>query len=133
MRGIVGEIKEERFLGGAGFIDELQAVGGPEIRRVPLLREARVIVGDGLAVEEELRPTGARLVETTGGGIEAAVEAAIARGHALFLADVPFACHGGEVTSGFQFFRDGRTALVQASLVAGDVAILHHVADTRLV
>lgn len=53
MGGVVTEVEVKGFFLCEGFVDELEAEGGPEVGGIPILREARVIVGDGFAIEEE--------------------------------------------------------------------------------
>ena len=119
VRGVVGEVEEEGFLGGPGLIDELEPVAGPEVGGIPLLRQARVVVGDRLPVEEQLRTGRARLVEAAGRRVQAAVEAAVTWRDALFLTDVPLAGHRGEVAGRLERFRDRRAPVVEVALVAG--------------
>ena len=47
MRRIVREVEKKRLPRLARLIDEFEAESGPQVRRVPVLRQARVVVFDG--------------------------------------------------------------------------------------
>ena len=53
MRRVVGQVKEERLLGRPRLVDELDAVVGPEVGGVPVLRQLGASSREGLAVEED--------------------------------------------------------------------------------
>ena len=55
MRGVVGEIQEEGLFRRPRLIDELDAVVGPKVGRIPALRQQRIVVGQVPAVEEQSR------------------------------------------------------------------------------
>ena len=63
MRGIVGEVKEERLLGRPRLINELDAVVGPEVGRIPILRQLGCIIRQGLAIQKDSVPLAFGVVE----------------------------------------------------------------------
>ena len=130
--GVVAEVEVEGFLFGESVVDELQSVGGPEVGGVPALRQTRVIVFDFLTVEEELGFIRFREVEAACCRVQAAVKAATPRRDAEVLADMPFACHGGEVTDGFEDFCDGDAGVIETARITGGALVIGHVADAGL-
>jgi len=124
----VGEVEEEGFLLFDGFVDEFDALAGPELGAVLWRVELGVIKGDFVAVEKEWRASlGAGLVaevNAAGGQVEAAVKASVPWVDALVGADVPLACHGGEVARLSEDFGNGDAVIAEATLVARVVLVL---------
>ena len=120
VRRVVREIEEERFFRGAGFVDEAQAVVGPEVGGIPFLRHPTLPArADVCAVQEEFGFVASGKIEATGGRVERAVEAAAPRRRAEGLADMPLARHRGEVAGRAEHFGDRDAAVVELPGVAG--------------
>ena len=132
VRSVVGEVEEERLLGFARFIDELQAKAGPEVGAVPVFGQPGVFAVDLLTIQKEQGAGGVRLVEATGGRIQTAVKSAVPGGGPVLQADVPFSGHGGEISGGLERFGNGGALGIEPAFITGHAAVFHHVADPGL-
>src|SRR5579884_2719983 len=72
-----------------------------------------------------------RIIKPAGGRIEALLKAAFPWHDAMFLADVPFADHGGEVTRATHHFAHGDAGVIETTAITWQVVVLCHVADAR--
>lgn len=134
MRRVVAEVQVKRLLLGERLINELQAIGGPQISRIPILRQTRIVVGDGFAIEKELRLRLVTISEVKAACrcIQRAIKAALPRHHAEVLTHMPLSGHRGEVAGGPQHLRDGHARVIEPALIARHALVLRHVPDAGL-
>ena len=132
MGRVVGQIEKERLARSAGLVDEREAERRPEVGRVPVGGQPRIVGGDRFAIEAEVIPRRARVVKTAGRGIEAPLKAAIGWRDALVLPHMPLAGHAGEIARITEHLGDGDTLVIEPAAIAGQLLVVGHVADPGL-
>ena len=137
VRGNMGEIPEERFLGGPGLVEKLDALLGPEIRAIPGRREPGIITRNLFSIEVEAaarHPAG--LIPEMNPSqfqVEAAKKAPGSGIDGGGVSDMPFSRDGGQVAGFAEDLRDRVAVVVQGTPVTRDALVGGHPAYSGLV
>ena len=134
VRSVVAEVQVKRLLRGERLVDEFESESGPQVGGIPVLRQTRVVVGDGLAVEEELglRLVASGEVKAARRGIQRAIKATFPRHDPEILAHMPLARHRGEVARRPQHLTDGHAGVIEPTAIARHTFVIRHVTDPCL-